>query len=95
MPEDEKENNTVPPRPKNALTRLGVFLIAASFILYGGVLLVPFTSWSTGAKVAVGTALAVSGEVSFWVGGIILGKEVLTKYKRFLNPLSWFRRKGH
>lgn len=92
MLEEPKENNTAPPRPKTVLTKLGVFLIAASFILYGGVLLVPFTSLSTGTKVAVGTALAVSGEVSFWVGGIILGKKLVTKYKRYLNPLGWFRR---
>lgn len=90
----EKENQTLPPRSKTILTKLGIVLVAASFLLYGGVLLVPFTSLSTGTKIAVGTALAVSGEVSFWVGGFILGKEVIKKYKRYLNPLNWFKKKG-
>ena len=72
------------------IKKMGIILIIASFILYGSILLIPFTPFTSGTKVVLGTALAVAGEVSFWVGGIILGKEVVQKYKKYLNPLNWF-----
>ncbi|HBV97455.1 MAG TPA: hypothetical protein DEF36_10470 [Desulfotomaculum sp.] len=90
----QSENQYFPPRPRTISKKLGIALVAASFFLYGGVLLVPFTPLSTGTKIAVSAALAVSGEISFWVGGIILGREVIKKYKRYLNPLNWIKKKG-
>jgi len=32
-------------------------------------------------------------EVVFWAGGLLVGKELFTKYKKQLNPVSWFRKK--
>ena len=76
------------------LRSLGIGLVVLSFILYGAILLVPFIPYSAGIKVSVSTALVVSGEISFWVGGFILGKEVISRYKKYLNPLCWFKRKN-
>ena len=74
------------------LRRLGIGLVVLSFILYGAILLVAFIPYSTGIKVSISTALAVLGEITFWVGGFILGKEVISRYKKYLNPLGWFKR---
>ncbi|NLW37047.1 MAG: transporter suffix domain-containing protein [Peptococcaceae bacterium] len=71
----------------------GVILIILSFILYGGLFIVPFTPFTFGTKAAISSILIVSGEISFWVGGFILGKELVMKYRRYMNPLRWFKKK--
>ncbi len=77
------ENNLVSSAPEsNPLKRwLGVALIALSFILYGGLFLVPFVPPSVGNKVILSALLVISGEASFWIGAIILGKEAVSKYR--------------
>jgi len=29
----------------------------------------------------------------FWSGGFLVGKEILSKYKSYLNPKNWFNKK--
>jgi len=55
---------------------------------------VPFSPYTTGVKAAISSALIISGEVSFWLGGLILGKELLSKYRKHLNPFNWFEKKS-
>jgi hypothetical protein len=33
--------------------------------------------------------LFIFAEVTFWVGGILMGKELFDKYKSLLNPKNW------
>ena len=73
--------------------KTGIFLVILSFVLYGGLLLVPFIPYGAGAKAAVTSAIIVSGEASFWLGAIILGKEVVTKYRKYFNPANWFKKR--
>jgi len=54
---------------------------------------VPFLNWSTGTKAGAVTALIVLGEVTFWVGGLLLGREVVKKYRQYLSPGYWLRAK--
>ncbi|WP_371320176.1 transporter suffix domain-containing protein [Chengkuizengella axinellae] len=57
-----------------------------SFIFfYGLIFIVPFVNITTGFKAAVTGGLIIVGEVSFWVGGLILGSEVVKKYRSFFN----------
>lgn len=72
--------------------KIGVLLIILSFVLYGGLLLVPFTPYTTGTKAVISTVLIVSGEASFWLGALILGKELVKKYGKYLNPARWFKK---
>ena len=74
------------------LTRVGVALIILSFALYGSLLLLPFLTLSAGTKTAAVPILVVLGEVVFWSGGLILGKEVVSRYRRFLDPRTWRRK---
>lgn len=78
---------------KKGLRNLGISLVALSFILYGGLMLIPFTPYPVGTKAAISTGLIISGELSFWLGGIILGRELVKKYRDYFNPLRWFKRK--
>lgn len=36
--------------------------------------------------------LLIFSEVTFWTGGILLGKEVAKKYRSYLNPKNWKRK---
>lgn len=45
-------------------------------------------------KVTLSTISLVLGEVLFWAGGLLVGKELFSKYKSYLNPKKWFRKKS-
>jgi len=80
-----------PKKPIRWKRRLGLGLIGLSCLLYGGLFLVPMTSLSSKGKVALSSALVISGEASFWIGGLILGKEVIAKYRGALDPRKWWK----
>lgn len=51
---------------------------------------IPFLDMENSSKVTWSTVSLVIGEVLFWSGGLLLGKELFTKYKSFFNPKNWF-----
>ncbi len=65
----------------------------SSFVLYTGLLFVPFAPFSPAVKVGLGALLVILGEATFWVGGAIVGAAAMARYRRFLNPRSWFRQR--
>lgn len=72
--------------------KLGIILIIVCIPFFLAIPVIPFLDWETKAKVSASTALLVAGEVLFWSGGLLVGKELFTKYKSYLNPKSWFKR---
>ena len=58
----------------NLRRRLGFFLVILSCLLYGSLLLVPMAPFSARGKVVLSSLLVISGEASFWIGGLILGR---------------------
>jgi hypothetical protein len=70
----------------------GFGLIGLSTLLYLGLFLVPIAPLSTEGKIALASAMVVGGEASFWIGGLLLGKELVTRYRRALSPMRWFRK---
>ena len=78
---------------KNWKFKTGIALIVVSTLLFLAIAGVPFLEVSGKVKITATTVLIVLGEVSFWVGGFLLGKELLAKYKAYLNPKSWFKNK--
>ncbi|MBI3173639.1 MAG: SDR family NAD(P)-dependent oxidoreductase [Chloroflexi bacterium] len=84
------DGNPTPPPVSPWLMWIGVALVVISTILYGGLLALPFLSISTAAKLTATPLLILFGEVTFWVGGAMLGKEVVARYKQYLNPCNWF-----
>ena len=79
---------------KSLLKKIGIALVILSCVLYGGLFVVPFIPCSVAAKAIISTSLVISGEASFWIGGIILGKEFVSKYRYYFNPINWFKKKG-
>jgi hypothetical protein len=74
--------------------RVGFFLIILSCVLYGLIAILPFLPLSTPAKIAAAPALVLLGELTFWPGSVLLGKEVITRYKAYLDPRKWCAKKA-
>jgi len=64
----------------NKQRSIGIILIVISFIMWGGILALPLFNLSTGNKVAAVGVLAVLGEVFFWSGSLLVGKEIVKKF---------------
>jgi short-subunit dehydrogenase len=67
------------------LRTIALTLIVLSFVLYGALLALPFAPLTVAGKLALTPVLIGLGEATFWVGGLILGKEVLGRYKSRLR----------
>jgi short-subunit dehydrogenase len=69
------------------LSKIGIFLIIISFVLYGIILIVPFLSLSIEIKGLIVTGLISSGEATFWIGLILAGKEA---YQSIKNKTKYY-----
>ncbi|MED2983807.1 transporter suffix domain-containing protein [Bacillus thuringiensis] len=78
---------------KPLLFKVGIGLLIIYVLLWGSALIIPFTSLSTQVKTIVIPGCIVIGEILFLIGAVFVGKEVVAKYKKYLNPKNW-RRKG-
>ena len=67
------------------------FLVIVPGLFYAAVLGVPFLPLGTGTKVWVSAGLVVAAEVTFVVSALLLGKEVVSGYRRYLDPRRLFR----
>ncbi len=65
-----------------------------SAIVFISLLLVPFLNVDNKVKITVTTVIIIIGEVLFWSGGLLVGKELFSKYKSYLNPKNWFKKKS-
>jgi len=78
---------------KNWKVRLGLLLMIISVPLFLTLPLIPFLDINGKDKVTFSTILIITAEILFWSGGLLLGKEVFSKYKSYFNPISWFKKK--
>lgn len=84
-----------PVRPGRWRRAIGYALLAVSTVTwFGGLLGAPFLPLSAARRVAIGGALIAVGEVTFWAAVPFLGKEIVLLFRRYLNPLNWFRKKA-
>lgn len=63
-----------------------------SGVFFALTLIIPLLELPTKTKVVAATASFIMMEVVFWTGGLLVGKELFTRYKKRLNPLNWFKR---
>lgn len=78
---------------KNWKFKTGVSLIVLCTLLFASLLVIPFLDIESKTKISISTIAFIFGEITFWVGGILLGKELFNKYKSYFNPLNWFKKK--
>jgi hypothetical protein len=72
--------------------KLGIFLIVLSSLLYASLIVIPFLDISVSIKLGITPIIVIVGESIFWIGGVLVGKEFIVKYKKHLNPLNWIRK---
>ena len=77
---------------KNRRIKLGIFLMIFSGVFFAATLIFPLTGLPVKTKVIASTISLVLMEIVFWSGGLLVGKELFTRYKRKLNPLTWFKK---
>lgn len=77
--------------PNTKLKKAGFILIVISWIIYSLILIIPFLPLYLSMKLFLGAVLYLSSHAVFWLGVLILGREVLNKYKDF-NLLRRLRR---
>ncbi len=80
-------------KTKNWQIKLGIFLMIFSGVFFGATFIIPMFDLPTKTKVIASSTSLVLMEVVFWAGGLLVGKELFTKYKQKLNPKNWFRKK--
>ena len=68
------------------MKKLGILLIFISFLPWLVGFAVPFLALSIAQKSVLIPVLFVSAELIFWIGILIVGKEVAERYRRWLNP---------
>lgn len=83
------ENGRLVNGQKKRLRMFGIVLVALSFLLYALLPVLPFLPLSMQAKVFVAGGMMGISEVVFWVGGILLGKELIKKIRQKFNALQW------
>lgn len=65
-----------------------------SGVFFAATFVIPLFSLPAKAKVIAITTSLVLMEVVFWAGGLLVGKELFTRYKQKLNPKNWFKKKN-
>ena len=73
--------------------KLGIILILVSMIFFILFVVTPFSNIPGSYKITITSILFILAEVLFYLGGFLLGKEVFNKYKAWLNPGNWFKKK--
>ncbi|MDO9067903.1 MAG: transporter suffix domain-containing protein [Deltaproteobacteria bacterium] len=73
--------------------KLGIILIVLSSLLYASLIVIPFLSIPVSTKLGVTPVIVIVGEIIFWIGGLLVGKEILVKYKQYFNPINWGKKK--
>ena len=64
-----------------------------SGVFFAATLIIPLFDLPTKTKVIASPTSFILMEVVFWSGGLLVGKELFTKYKKQLDPRNWFKKK--
>ena len=75
------------------LRNIGIGLIVLSTVLYLGLFGMPFLHLPFRTKAIITAVLVAGGEITFWVGAVLVGRELAMKYRHYLNPVNWFKKK--
>ena len=80
-------------KKKNWQIKLGIFLMVFSGVLFAATFVIPMLDLPAKTKIIASTASLIAMEIVFWSGGLLVGKELFTRYKKQINPKNWFKKK--
>jgi hypothetical protein len=87
------DSDVADPVPKRRIWILVVVLLVIPGALYAAVPVVPFLPLTTAQKIGVASGLVVVAEAVFWAAALFVGKEAISRYRRFFDPRAWFRKR--
>jgi hypothetical protein len=73
--------------------RSGIIMISISVMIFLMLIAIPFLSMGSGIKISLSTAFLIAGEGLFWIGIVLIGKEVYLKFKSKLMSGEWLDKK--
>lgn len=72
---------------------LVIVLLVVPGALYAAIPVVPFLPLTAAQKIGLSSGLVVVAEVIFWAAALFVGKEVISRYRRYFDPRAWFRKR--
>jgi hypothetical protein len=72
---------------------LVIVLLVVPGALYAAIPVVPFLPLTTAQKIGLSSGLVVVAEVIFWVAALFVGREAISRYRRYFDPRAWFRKR--
>ena len=69
-------------------------MVLMSLIFFALLVIIPMLNINRDEKIWFTTFSFITAEVLFYTGGFLLGKEMFSKYKSYLNPKNWFKKEG-
>ena len=67
-------------------------MVLMSLIFFALLVIIPMLNINRDEKIWFTTFSFITAEVLFYTGGFLLGKEMFSKYKSYLNPKNWFKK---
>lgn len=86
---DEKPITKEKESKKSIYYKTGIGLLIVSLLLWLIPLITSSTPLSTKTKAGIITSAIIFAEVMFWGGALLVGKEIASKFKSYLNPKNW------
>lgn len=74
------------------MKQLGVVLIVVSCLVWLAIAAVPMLPLALAQKAAIVPGLIIGGEALFWIGALLVGKEVADRYRHWLSPRFLWQR---
>ena len=71
---------------------LVIVLLVVPGALYAAIPVVPFLPLTTAQKIGLSSGLVVVAEVVFWAAALFVGREVISRYRSYFDPRTWFRK---
>ncbi len=73
--------------------RFGIAVILFSIVIFFVLFAIPFLSVNVNTKLALTPVLIVAAEVMFWLGVVLIGKDVYLNFKNKLKSGEWLSKK--
>jgi len=73
--------------------RVGMALIFVSIGLFFTLFALPFLSIESKIKIVLAPVLLVAAEVMFWLGILLIGKDLYRKFKASIKSGAWWSKK--
>ncbi|ASK62246.1 hypothetical protein CFK37_08770 [Virgibacillus phasianinus] len=72
--------------------KFGIALLIVAVLCWLTAAVTTLIPFSITVKASIITGGLIIGEILFWVGALLVGKEVVSNYKRYLNPKNWWKK---